>query len=46
MALPTTENSLHGEVRAVAAVSVTPAGYTTVARAVETVTVSSARLHP
>jgi len=46
MALPTTENSRHGEVVAVAAVSVTPGGYTTFGRAVETVTGSSARLHP
>ncbi len=45
MALPTTENSRHGEVGAVVAVSVTPAGYTTFGRAVETVTPSSARLH-
>ena len=36
MALPTTENSRHGEVGAVAAVSVIPAGYTTFGRAVET----------
>jgi hypothetical protein len=46
MALPTTENSRHGEVGAVVAVSVTPAGYTTFGRVVETATPSSARLQP